>query len=102
MSGGEPRALEAYAANSPAPEPPSSFTHGGPKRWPEVLETQPVIGRDDGPFAVDVLTLPESNPWLCQMRLSGFDFLPGGQSAAVCTWDGDVWLVGGLDRPARA
>ena len=102
MSGGDPKALEAYAAHgSPAPEPPSSFTRGGPKRWPEVLKTQPIIGRDDGPFAVDVLTLPDSNPWLCQMRPSGFDFLPDGRSAAVCTWDGDVWIVEGLDRPAR-
>ncbi len=101
VSDGSPQALEAYAAGSPAPEPPSSFTRGGPRRWPEVLATRPTIGRDDGPFAVDVLTLPESNPWLCRMRPSGFDFLPDGRSAAVCTWDGDVWIVGGLDEPAH-
>ena len=35
------------------------------------------------------------------MRLSGFDFLPDGRHAAVCTWDGDVWLVGGIDTPAQ-
>jgi putative heme-binding domain-containing protein len=40
-------------------------------------------------------------PWLCQIRPSGFDFLPGGHRAAVCTWDGDVWLVEGIDDPAR-
>ena len=50
---------------------------------------------------MDVLTVPDNNPWLCQMRLSGFDFLPDGLRAAVCTWDGDVWLVGGLDEPSR-
>ena len=50
---------------------------------------------------MDVLTLPDSNPWLCQVRPSSFDFLPDGKSAAVCTWDGDVWIVGGLDRPAQ-
>ena len=55
------------------------------------------LGRDDGPFAVDVLTQPESNPWLCQMRLTGLDFLPGRQQAVLCTWDGDVWQVGGID-----
>src|SRR5262249_29203732 len=59
ISGGGPEALEAYASASPAAEPPGSFTRGGPRRWPEVLKTQPIIGRDDGPFAVDVLTLPE-------------------------------------------
>ena len=101
MSGGGPKVLETYAAALPAPEPPSSFTHGGPRRWPEALKTQAVLGRDDGPFAVDVLTLPVSNPWLCQMRPSGFDFLPDGKTAAVCTWDGDVWRVEGLDEPAR-
>ena len=31
------------------------------------------------------------------MRLTGFDFLDDGRQAAVCTWDGDVWLVSGLD-----
>ena len=101
MSGGEPEALAAYATASPAPESPELLHPGGPRRWPEVLKTQPIIGRDDGPFAVDVLTLPESNPWLCQMRPTGFDFLPDGRSAAVCTWDGDVWLVDGLDDPSQ-
>jgi hypothetical protein len=101
MSGGRPEALETYAAGRPAPEPPNSFTRGGLPRWPELLKTQAVVGRDDGPFAVDVLTLPVSNPWLCQMRPSGFDFHPDGKGAAVCTWDGDVWRVEGLDDPAR-
>ena len=66
------------------------------------LKTQAIISRNDGPFAVDVLTVPDNNPWLCQMRLSGFDFVPGGHRAAVCTWDGDVWLVGGIDNSAAA
>jgi hypothetical protein len=35
------------------------------------------------------------------MRLSGFDFSADGRSAAVCTWDGDVWLVSGIDHPAQ-
>ena len=56
------------------------LTRGGPKRWPEILKTMPEIGSDDGPLAVDVLTLPDNNPWHCQMRISGFDFLPDGQS----------------------
>ena len=77
------------------------FTRGGPTRWPERLPARAVIGRDDGPFAVDVLPVPESNPWLCQLRLSGFDFLAEGRRAAVCTWDGDVWLVEGVDRPEK-
>ncbi|MFI5386280.1 MAG: DUF6797 domain-containing protein [Fimbriimonadales bacterium] len=101
MSSGGSNALQAYAATSPSAAPLKPLTHGGPRRWPEILKTQAVIGRNDGPFAVDVLTVPDNNPWLCQMRLSGFDFLPGGRCAAVCTWDGDVWLVGGIDEPAH-
>ncbi len=77
------------------------LTRGGPSRWPERLPARAVIGRDAGPFAVDLLPVPQSNPWLCQLRLSGFDFLEGGRRAAVCTWDGDVWLVDGVDRPEK-
>ena len=35
-----------------------------------------------------------SHSW---MRLSGFDFFKDGKSAAVCTWNGDVWLVKGIN-----
>ncbi len=71
----------------------AALTHGGPRRWPEVLTSSVVLGADSGPFAVDVLNPPVNNPWLCQMRLTGFDFYPEGDRAAVCSWDGDVWLV---------
>jgi len=71
-------------------------TQGSPARWPEVIETKIERGPVDGPFAADVLTLPDANPWNAQVRLTGFDFFPGGDRAAVCAWDGDVWLVDGL------
>lgn len=75
-----------------------AFLNGGPARWPVKLTTTPVIGGDDDAFAVDVLTHPENNPWLAQMRLTGFDFLPDGDRVAVCAWDGDVWMVSGLSQ----
>ncbi len=68
------------------------FKHGGAKRWPQVLETKVSTSFEQGPFAVDVLTAPDSNPWLAQMRFSGLDFFADG-SIAICTWDGDVWRV---------
>jgi putative heme-binding domain-containing protein len=71
----------------------TAFTHGGPARWPEKLTTPVISGPDDGPFAVDVLSPPVTNPWLCQMRLTGFDFIPDGRRIAVCSWDGDVWIA---------
>src|SRR5262249_46247165 len=95
-------ALSAFAKSSPPPVFLKGFTKGGPRRWPEVLQTQAVIGGDSQAFAVDVLTHPANNPWHCQMRLSGFDFYDDGRRAAVCTWDGDVWLVTGLDNVGRS
>ena len=71
-------------------------TQGSPARWPEVIETKTAPGTNEGPFAADVLTLPDNNPWNAQVRMTGFDFYPGGDRAAVCAWDGDVWLVDGL------
>lgn len=68
------------------------LTQGGPARWPQVIETAVATGSDSGPFAVDVLTAPESNPWLAQTRFTGLDFFDDGRMA-VCSWDGDVWIV---------
>jgi putative heme-binding domain-containing protein len=70
----------------------ATLTGGGPMRWQEKLVTTAVIGDENNPFVVDVLTAPESNPWLAQTLLTGLDFFPSG-SIAVCSWDGDVWLV---------
>jgi putative heme-binding domain-containing protein len=79
-----------------------SQLHGGPRRWPEVLTTEVAVGKDAVPFAVDVLTVPNTNPWLCQMRLTGLDFFADGDRMAVSAWDGDVWLVSGLKNSIKA
>ena len=68
------------------------LTRGGPPRWQQTLETKLVTSFDDGPFAVDVLTAPDTNPWLAQIRFTGLDFFADG-SMAICTWDGDVWYL---------
>ena len=91
--------LTTVARTTPAPRPLKPLTEGGPRRWPEVLKTTATLGKADGPFAVDTFILPERNPWNAQLRLTGFDFLPDGKRLAVCSWDGDVWLVGGIDKP---
>jgi putative heme-binding domain-containing protein len=77
------------------------LTNGGPRRWPQELETKVAPGRDGGPFAIDTLTPPDVNPWLAQLRFTGLDFLPDGRMAA-CTWDGDVWLVEFVTAPSEA
>jgi len=81
----------------------TALTRGGPPRWPQTISTDVSIGQDDGPFAVDVLTHPVTNPWSCRLRLTGFDFYPDGDRAVVSAWDGSVWLVSGLvNLPATA
>lgn len=68
------------------------LTLGGPPRWSQIITTDLKVGDGAGAFASDVLTAPQSNPWLALTRFTGVDFLPDGR-LAVCTWDGDVWLV---------
>lgn len=64
-------------------------------RWPQTLQTEPVVLHADGPFAADVLTAPEVNPWLARTRFTGLDFFADGRLAA-CSWDGDVWIISGV------
>lgn len=68
---------------------------GGPAQWPQVLETN-IIPGNGRPYAVDTIELPYDNPWKVPMFCGDHDFLPDG-SALVCTMQGDVWRVTGLD-----
>jgi putative heme-binding domain-containing protein len=97
----EAEQVRAARATEPAVADLEPLTHGGLPRWPTPLETKVTLGDDSGPFAVDVLSHPASNPWLCRTRFTGFDFFPDGRQAAICSWDGDVWLVRGVDRPEQ-
>ncbi|GAB4150978.1 MAG: hypothetical protein Tsb009_26120 [Planctomycetaceae bacterium] len=78
----------------------SALIQGGPPRWPQKLTTKQMVKKNGGPFEVDVLTRPASNPWSCRVRFTGLDFHPDGKRMAVCTWDGDVWMVEGIDNPS--
>ena len=93
--------LQEFAKSHPPAVDLKSFTRGGARRWPEVVKTQAGLGGNSQPYEIDVLTAPFTNPWNCQMRLTGFDFYADGQRAAVCTWDGDVWMVAGIDTPEK-
>lgn len=91
--------LEAETLAALVNQPPldlASMTKGGPRRWLEELTTDVVVGPDSGPYAVDILSIPANNPWFAQLRLTGFDFFADGDTMAVCSWDGDVWLVSGF------
>ncbi|HZE98954.1 MAG TPA: DUF6797 domain-containing protein [Planctomycetota bacterium] len=75
---------------------PAAHCNGGPARWTAPLTTGGALGKDDGPYAVDTLTLPEANPWKAWLRTSALDFFSDGR-AAVATWSGDVWICSGID-----
>lgn len=73
------------------------LTKGGPARWTKIVETKGVISPDTkSPYVQDAIDLPTPNPWNASVRFGGIDFFPDGR-AALCTWDGDVWVVSGLD-----
>jgi len=89
------------AAGRPADLRP--LTQGGPARWNPPIATRGRLGAETGPFAVDELVPPTElqMPWRSWMRFGGFDFFADGQRAAVGTWNGDIWLVSGIDGDLR-
>lgn len=80
---------------------PSALIGGGPARWKEPLTTSGSLGKGDGPYAVDTIATPDDNPWKANLRFGGLDFFPDGR-AALSTWNGDVWLVDGLDAELKS
>lgn len=74
------------------PEDVIALTKPGPRHWGKPLVTRLVRGTDDGPFAIDTLTIPYDNPFKALFFCTGVDTLPDGR-VAVCTCHGDVWLV---------
>ena len=89
-------AFGSLRAASAAPFDAHLLTTGGPGRWGPALNLVGQRGMDQGPYAVDTITVPYENPSKSYMRLSGLDFFADGR-AAVCTLDGDVWIVSGID-----
>jgi hypothetical protein len=77
-----------------------SLCKGGGILWPHVISAAGKRGDDSGPFAVDTVTIPEKNPWNSWMRLTALDFFSDGR-AAVSSWNGDVWIVSGLDNELK-
>ena len=96
MSAGAQGELEAFAAKGEPAADLHAYTQGGPAHYTEVLSTPIQKGMDEGAYAVDVLTLPQENPWKSRMRPTGIDFLEGGDEAVVSTIDGEVWRLEGL------
>ena len=77
------------------PADPLFLTSGGPSRYPAV-DSRGSLGAGDGAYVIDRLTLPDDNPWRSWIRPSGLDFFSDGR-LALCTLNGDVWVVSGVD-----
>src|SRR5688500_3807779 len=71
---------------------------GGDSHWPEVVKTTGTLGQGEGAYVVDQLTPPTENPWKRRVRFGGLDFFKDGKRAALSTWDGDIWIVSGIDE----
>jgi len=69
---------------------------GDTARWGAPIVTKGERGVDDGPFAVDTIAIPFENRFGSRMRTAAFDFFRDGR-AAISTWNGDVWIVSGID-----
>lgn len=70
---------------------------GGPGRWTKTVTTSGMIAPATEAFVVDELTLPIPNPWQRNVRPAGVDFFEDGRAALV-TFEGDVWIVSGIDE----
>ena len=82
----------------PAAAKLDSLTKGGDLQWPQTFAVKGNLGAARGPYSTDEIPLPPAdNPWSSNIRFSGFDFFSNGTSAAICSWNGDVWIVSGID-----
>jgi putative heme-binding domain-containing protein len=73
-----------------------TLIQGGPSQWQETLTTLGYTGLEQDGYALDTLTIPESNPWNAWLRTAALDFLPDGRML-VSMYGGDLWLVDGID-----
>ena len=94
-TGSDAAASAAALMKVPVPIDVSAWSKGGPVQWP-ALTTTGKRGADDGPYAVDTITLPTDNPWRSWIRPSAHDFFSDGR-LAISTMAGDVWIASGLD-----
>ena len=89
------KSIESKGNTNPV-ESPAKLIEGGPLRWPDKITTVGYRGLEQGGYAMDTLTLPDSTPWNTWFRTSALDFFPDGRMA-LTTYGGDVWIVSGID-----
>ena len=82
----------------------AALTHGGPAHWSQELPglksklaAEPTKEADKAAYVLDEIGLPEIPSNWPRLRFGGFDFFPDGHTAALCTWNGDVYIARGID-----
>lgn len=73
------------------------FRKGGPKYWDKPVYTRGELSPDTAAYVTDYLTLPIPNPWNRNVRVADIAFF-NGKRAAVATFDGDVWILDGINK----
>ncbi|MDB5356003.1 MAG: Cytochrome c [Phycisphaerales bacterium] len=82
----------------------AALTKGGPAHWPQEisgggqLAIEPTKDAAKAAYVLDEITPPLVPGNYPPVRFGGFDFFPDGHTAALCTWNGDVYVVKGIDE----
>jgi len=97
MLAGSQAAVEEFRNKAPEPADLTQYTQGSKAKYPELIESAIIPGNEDDPYAVDVFALPQ-NPWNSRARLTGIDFMEGGDEAIVTTIDGEAWRLTGITQ----
>lgn len=74
----------------------ADFRRGGPARWAGAEVTRGTRSPDTAAYVTDAIAVPIPNRWRRNVRVADVDFLGDGR-AAVVTFEGDVWMVAGID-----
>lgn len=96
----EPVSIQVALGTDPklVPHPRQSSLPG--RRWPQEVVTQGRLAPGTNTYVIDEVALPLENPWRRNVRLADIAFFRNGTAAAV-TFDGDVWLIRGLQENLR-
>ena len=91
----------------------ADYKKGGKQHWPTPIVTKGQLATSttpDGAFVSDRITTPypgvysgnpqdwKDNIFKRRIMIGGLDFFSDGKRAAVSTWEGDIWIVSGLDE----
>jgi mono/diheme cytochrome c family protein len=73
------------------------FKKGGSPYWSQEVVTSGKLSPDTAAYVTDELALPLPNLWKRNVRVADIAFFKDGR-AAVVTFEGDVWLIKGIDK----